>query len=97
MDIREQYPLDIEQTLKIAESIGIPHPRFGKHYQIMTSDFLVDTNDSTPPRFVVQVKYSNALNDPRTIEKIEIERQYWKQQNIPFYIFSEYQVPKTVS
>ena len=63
----------------------------------MTSAFLVDTNDSTPPKFVVQVKYSNALNDPRTIEKIEIERQYWKQQNIPFYIFSEYQVPKTVS
>lgn len=97
VDIREQFPLDLEQTLKIAESIGIPHPRFGKHYQIMTSDFLVDTNDSTSPKFAVQVKYSNALNDPRTIEKIEIERQYWKQQNIPFFIFTEHQVPIIVS
>ena len=97
IDIREQYPLDLEQTLKIAESIEIPHPRFGKHYQIMTSDFLVDTNDSTSPKFAVQVKYSNALNDPRTIEKIEIERQYWKQQNIPFFIFTEHQVPIIVS
>lgn len=97
IDIREQYPLDIEQTLKIAESIGIPHPRFGKHYKIMTSDFLVDIHNSITPKFVVQVKYSNALNDPRTIEKLEIERQYWKQQNIPFYIFTEHQVPKTVS
>ena len=97
IDIREQYPLDLEQTLKIAETIGIAHPRFGKHYQIMTSDFLVDTNNSTSPKFAIQVKYSNALNDPRTIEKIEIERQYWKQQNIPFYIFTEHQVPRIVS
>jgi peroxiredoxin len=70
IDIREQYPLNLEQTLEIAKTIGIPHPRFGKHYQIMTSDFLVDTNSSITPKFVVQVKYSNALNDPRTIEKI---------------------------
>ena len=90
IDIREQYPLDLEQTLEIAKTIGIPHPKFGKYYQIMTSDFLVDTHNSITPKFVVQVKYSNALNDPRTIEKIEIERQYWKQQNIPFYIFTEY-------
>lgn len=97
IDIREQYPLDLEQTLEIAKIIGIAHPRFGKHYQIMTSDFLVDTNNSISPKFAIQVKYSNALNDPRTIEKIEIERQYWKQQNIPFYIFTEHQVPRIVS
>ena len=97
IDIREQYPLDLEQTLEIAKTIGIPHPKFGKYYQIMTSDFLVDIHNSITPKFVLQVKYSNALNDPRTIEKIEIERQYWKQQNIPFYIFTEHQVPKTVS
>ena len=63
----------------------------------MTSDFLVDTNNSKSPKFAVQVKYSNALNDPRTIEKIEIERQYWKKQNVPFYIFTEHQVPLIVS
>ena len=97
IDIREQYPLNFDQTLEIAETIKIPHPKFGKHYQIMTSDFLVDRHNSITPKFEVQVKYSNALNDPRTIEKIEIERQYWKQQNIPFYIFTEYQVSKTVS
>lgn len=97
IDIREQYPLDLEQTLEIAKTIGIPHPRFGKHHQIMTSDFLVNTTNSELPQFAVQVKYSNALNEPRTIEKIEIERQYWKQQNIPFYIFTEYQVPIVVN
>ncbi len=63
----------------------------------MTSDFLVDTNNSKSPKFAVQVKYSSALDDPRTIEKIEIERQYWKQQNVPFYIFTEHQVPLIVS
>ena len=47
----------------------------------------MDTHNSITPKFVLQVKYSNALNDPRTIEKIEIERQYWKQQNIPFIFY----------
>lgn len=31
IDIREPYPLDLEKTLEIAKTIGIPHPRFGKH------------------------------------------------------------------
>ena len=97
IDIREQYPLDLEQTLEIAERIKIPHPKVGKYHQIMTSDFLVDTHNLKSPKFAVQVKYSSALDDPRTIEKIEIERQYWKQQNVPFYIFTEHQVPLIVS
>ena len=95
-DIREQYPLGIDQTIKISEEFQIPHPRFRQNYHIMTSDFLVDTNSGEVPKFVLQVKYSNALNDPRTVEKLEIERRYWSQQNIPFYIFTEHQVPKVI-
>jgi hypothetical protein len=57
---------------------------------------VVDTDKAETPRFVVQVKYSDALNDSRTIEKLEIERRYWSKQNIPFYIFTEHQVPKVI-
>ncbi len=97
IDIREQFPLNIEQTLKISELAGIPHPRIGKYHQIMTSDFLVDTNNPKFPKFVVQAKYSDSLNNARTIEKVEIERRYWQQQGIPFYIFTEQQVPLKVN
>lgn len=93
-DIREQYPLELEKTIKIAEEAQIIHPKIRQNYHIMTSDFLVDTNDIETPKFVLQVKYSSALNDSRTIEKLEIERRYWQEQNIPFFIFTEYQVPK---
>lgn len=95
-DIREQYPLDLDQTIEIAEEAQIPHPKIRQNYHIVTSDFVVDTDKVETPRFVVQVKYSNALNDSRTIEKLEIERRYWAKQNIPFYIFTEHQVPKVI-
>lgn len=95
-DIREQYPLDLDQTITIAEEAQIYHPRIRQNYHVMTSDFLVDTTSSEVPKFVLQVKYSNALNEPRTIEKLEIERRYWNKQNIPFYIFTEHQVTKAI-
>ena len=95
-DIREQYPLDLDQTIEIAKEAKILHPKIRQNYHIVTSDFVIDTDKVETPRFVVQVKYSNALNDSRTIEKLEIERRYWTKQNIPFYIFTEHQVPKVI-
>lgn len=95
-DIREQYPLDLDQTIEIAKEAKILHPKIRQNYHIVTSDFVIDTDKVETPRFVVQVKYSNALNDSRTIEKLEIERRYWAKQNIPFYIFTEHQVPKVI-
>lgn len=49
VDIREQYPLlPIEETIVIADELGIKHPADPKTGEpiVMTTDFLVTTNSS---------------------------------------------------
>lgn|SRR5699024_7746808 len=54
-DIREQYPLRLEDTLDLAEQAGIRHPEFQGQVQIMSSDFLIDTN--MPLQLTTQAAY----------------------------------------
>ena len=89
LDIREQFPLNIEDTLEIAKEVGIRHPQMRGEKQVMTSDFLVDTADIHLSKFVLQAKYSKDLEDKRTIEKLEIESRYWTKKEIPFFLVSE--------
>lgn len=49
----------------------------------MSSDFLVNTASKTQPKFAIQAKHSKDLKDPRTIEKLEIERRYWQLKKSP--------------
>ena len=41
-DIREQFPMRVEDTVRIAEELGLPHGRYKGTPQVLTSDFLVD-------------------------------------------------------
>ncbi len=95
-DIREQYPLRLEDTLELAAQAGIRHPAFKGQVQIMSSDFLIDTTITHQPRMAIQVKPSADLSNPRTIEKLELERRYWAKKNIPWYLLTEKQIPKVV-
>lgn len=96
-DIREQFPLRIEDTLSLANQANIRHPDDGGYHQIMSSDFVVDLSAPTgPQRFAVQVKTSTDLTDPRTVEKLEIERRYWRLKGIPWYLLTDKQMPRTI-
>ena len=48
-------------------------------------------------QMALQVKYAKDLDDPRTIEKIEIEKRFWKSKDVPFYIITENEIPKIIS
>ncbi|WP_199221448.1 TnsA endonuclease N-terminal domain-containing protein [Desulfonatronum sp. SC1] len=96
-DLREQYPLALDDTLEIAKKSCIRHPEFRGQVQVMTTDFLVDTNRAELPKFAIQVKTSSDLFNPRVIEKLEIERQYWKKHKVPWYLLTEKQIPKSVT
>lgn len=96
-EIREQYPLQREITREISRTTGIKHPSFAGVDQYMSTDFLVNTSKAELPKFAVQVKRSEDLNSTRTIEKLEIERQYWKQKDIPWFLLTEREIPVTVS
>jgi len=95
-DIREQFPLDVEETLGIAEELGIRHPSVSGQIQVMSSDFLVDIQPSSmgPVRkLAIQVKPLESLTNPRTLEKLRIEQRYWQQKGIEWSLVTERQLP----
>ncbi|QLE87623.1 heteromeric transposase endonuclease subunit TnsA [Shewanella sp. Scap07] len=95
-DIREQFPLNRDDTLNISKEGQLWHPSQGRVNLVMSSDFLVNTTSKTQPKFAIQAKYSKDLNDPRTIEKLEIERRYWQLKKIPWFLVTDKEIDKIV-
>ncbi|WP_077339689.1 TnsA endonuclease C-terminal domain-containing protein [Pseudocolwellia agarivorans] len=96
LQIREQFPLEIETTQQIALESGIDHPSLSGVKQYMSSDFLVNSQDPKQSKFVLQAKQSEALDDARTIEKLELERRYWQLKEVPWFLITERDIPETV-
>ena len=97
-DIREQFPLDRQITQRIADQLGIKHPRdTGTQVPlVMSTDLLVDiVRDGKQVLLARAVKPSEKLSDRRVIEKLEIERRYWAEQGIDWSIVTERDIPKT--
>lgn len=94
-DIREQYPLeDIVETISVAEAAGIRHPydNVSGFPYVMTSDFLITTENGLVAR---AVKPTKELKKARVREKLEIERRYWKRRGIDWRLVTENEIPKT--
>lgn len=97
VDIREQYPLPIEETLEIAERLGIKHPIDIKTREpkVMTTDFLIDVIDDNISQVKARtVKQMKKIAESRTIAKFEIERTYWKEKGIDWGIVTENEILK---
>lgn len=90
-DIREQFPLRLQDTLDIARSLGIRHPwDYSSAFPIvMTTDFLITTPDGLLAR---TVKETDALSDSRTLEKFAIEHAYWERHAVDWKIVTEKQI-----
>lgn len=101
IDIREQYPLlPIEETIDIADSLGIKHPAdpYTGLKIVMTTDFLVTLNLVRNMKLKAwTVKYASALSDERVMEKFEIERRYWQRQGVDWSIITEFESNKTLA
>ena len=92
VDIREQFPLDIEETQAIAAALGIAHPIDLKTREVvpMTTDFLVTVqNGIQEVVYAYTVKYAKDLSKRRVMQKFEIERVYWKRRDTPWGIITE--------
>jgi hypothetical protein len=98
-DIQEQFPLDINVTEQIADSLGIRHPSQKGELKTMSTDFYVISKDirSITSQLALQAKYSKDLDDARTIEKLELERRYWEQKDVDFKIITEKNIPRAVT
>jgi hypothetical protein len=96
-DIREQFPLDREVTLTIAEELEIQHPVDTKNTTpiVMTTDFLLSVREGKQLIYKARtIKHSMDLVNKRIIEKFEIERVYWERQGIDWAIVTEEEMPQ---
>lgn len=95
LDIREQFPLNIEETKRIARDMGIRHPPC-----TMTTDLLVTKDNSyiaysvKSSRRDTDYTLSDSAEEQRTIqrtaEKLAIEKSYWLKRGIEWkLVFKE--------
>jgi len=101
IDIKEQFPLlPIEETLAIANDLGIEHPKNPKtgEYIVMTTDFLITINQSGKPVDVARtIKMKDKLLEKRVNEKFEIERIFWLKKEVDWAIVTEEEIDKTAA
>jgi TnsA endonuclease N terminal len=92
-DIREQFPLDRQDTRTIAQNLGFGHPRDRDSGidVVMTTDFLLDLRqaDGTDINVAVSCKYGKDTKTTRFKQKYEIERKYWSSRKIQLVHFGD--------
>lgn len=100
IDIREQYPLlPIEDTMKIADELGIKHSTDPKSQEaiVLTTDFLLTIKDDNGTRMLARtIKQCDDLNK-RQIDKFEVERRYWESKNIDWGIVTEKEINEVLA
>lgn len=84
IDIREQYPLDIDTTNSIADQIDARRVQDGRDN--MTTDMLVTLKGGDLAAYSVKDNPTTIRNKPRELEKLTIEKLYWLQKKIPWYL-----------
>lgn len=93
VDIREQYPLlPLSLTEIIAQELEIIHPpKNRKKKTVMTTDLVVTFFHKEKGLYevAIAVKTKNQLKNPRTIEKLKIEEEYWKRLGVKFVVVTE--------
>lgn len=97
VDIREQYPLTRQATRQVAADLGIKHPFYPGTYveTVLTVDFLVNRiRDGKNVLEAYDTKCAEDLENPRTVEKLEITRAVLEQAEIPHRIVCDDSLPK---
>ena len=90
-DIREQFPLNHDETQAIAERAGIRHPVGARARTplVQTTDLVIDmVRDGRTVSLARSVKRSVELQELRALE-LEIERRYWTAKGVDWGIVTE--------
>ncbi len=95
-NIQEQFPLRREDTQELAIKYHLRHSAVRGVDQVMSSDFLIDTQINSHKQFAVQVKPVEVLSNPKIVEKLELERRYWQLKKIPWFLVTERQIDPVV-
>lgn len=92
IDIREQFPLlPVEETLALADRLGVRHPSSRGIVHVMTTDFWLTHQDGNGQ--LTAVKYAAELESPRVREKLDIEQRYWTNRGYRLQLATEKELP----
>ena len=97
-DIQENIELkDVEATIYNLDNLRLGKFRnkeTNELYQLHTNFLVTIKNDNEEMQVAISVKSISELERKTVIEKIEIERRYWKAKQIKFYIITEKEINK---
>lgn len=97
VDIREQFSLDRDKSQRIAQQLGIRHPFYpGTHVPtVMTVDFLLTRIEGGKKSFVaLNAKRDEEAEDSNSLEKLEIQRTYFEESDVPHHLIYHSQIPQ---
>lgn len=97
-DLREQYPLPLEETRAIADTCGYRHPRHPrtKDEGPLTTDIVLTLSASDGHyNLACSIKESVELGSARTLEKLDIERRWWIQRGTLWVLVTDQEISKT--
>lgn len=90
IDIREHYALlDLETVLIDTSDLRLDKfiDKKSKESYVLTTTFLITLLNKDEKNFAARsIKYASELNKKSTIEKMEIERRYWKARGVDWGI-----------
>ncbi|WP_270567733.1 TnsA endonuclease C-terminal domain-containing protein [Clostridium beijerinckii] len=66
----------------------------GQLYQLHTNFLVTTKRDNVEEQVAISVKALSEIERRTVIEKIEIERRFWKNKSIPFYVVTEKEINK---
>lgn len=95
MDIREQFPLNLDETCKIADEIGYKRPSQGRFH--MTTDLLVEYADGTLKAFSVKTSSKEFTDNQRNMELAVIEYLYWNHHGVKWQFIESDKLNKVKS
>lgn len=99
-DLREQYPLPLEETQSIADACGYRHPSHPrtKDDEPLTTDIVLTLTASDEHyNLACSIKGSAELGGARTLEKLEIERRWWIQRGTPWVLVTDQEIPQALA
>lgn len=94
-DIREHFPLFLEETLEIAKLCDIKHSTDENDKPlVMTTNFVVTVKNGMDCEDRIRtVKTIEQLQNPRVLEKLEIDYRYWQSRGKDWGIVTKDEMP----
>jgi hypothetical protein len=98
VDIKTQFPHNLNNSLAVAVHLGINHPPQNSiEKSELSTDFVITYQDEFEAKLGIYAKYAKDLDSYRTIEKLQLEMCSLALLNVPLMIVTENEIDKLLT